>query len=117
MNKAENFIDKKEPKAQPQNNIFNIISLHSLVLSFSKLVISSLVSGYKCLMKSAEKQMTEDDTEEEMSKFRTVILLKDYFGIIYNDFKECSQFCEENCNDSSFFESKEKKSQIMEIMC
>lgn len=27
--------------------------------------ISSLVSGYKCLMKSAEKQMTDDDKEEE----------------------------------------------------
>lgn len=31
--------------------------------------VSSLVSGYKCLMKSAEKQMTEEETEEEMSKF------------------------------------------------
>lgn len=30
--------------------------------------ISSLISGYKCLMKSAEKQMT-DDEEEEMSGF------------------------------------------------
>lgn len=31
--------------------------------------ISSLITGYKCLMKSAEKQMTEEDSEEEMSKF------------------------------------------------
>lgn len=31
--------------------------------------ISSLISGYKCLMKSAEKQMTEDDEQEEMTKF------------------------------------------------
>ena len=31
--------------------------------------ISSLITGYKCLMKSAEKQMTEDDEEEEMTKF------------------------------------------------
>lgn len=31
--------------------------------------VSSLVAGYKCLMKSAEKQMTEEDSEEEMTKF------------------------------------------------
>ena len=31
--------------------------------------VSSLVTGYKCLMKSAEKQMTEEDSEEEMTKF------------------------------------------------
>lgn len=31
--------------------------------------ISSLITGYKCLMKSAEKQMTDEDEEEEMSKF------------------------------------------------
>lgn len=31
--------------------------------------VSSLISGYKCLMKSAEKQLTDDDEEEEMSKF------------------------------------------------
>ncbi len=40
--------------------------------------VSSLVSGYKCLMKSAEKQMTEDDSEEEMSKFEK--WLDDKFG-------------------------------------
>ncbi len=31
--------------------------------------VSSLISGYKCLMKSAEKQITDDDEEEELSKF------------------------------------------------
>lgn len=31
--------------------------------------VSSLVSGYRCLMKSAEKQMTEEDSEEEMNGF------------------------------------------------
>ncbi|WP_044975627.1 DUF1385 domain-containing protein [Ruminococcus sp. HUN007] len=31
--------------------------------------VSSLVTGYRCLMKSAEKQMTEEDSEEEMTKF------------------------------------------------
>ncbi len=40
--------------------------------------ISSLVSGYKCLMKSAEKQMTEEDSEEEMTKFEK--WLSDKFG-------------------------------------
>ena len=30
--------------------------------------VSSLILGYKCLMKSAEKQMTDDDEEEELSK-------------------------------------------------
>ena len=40
--------------------------------------ISSLVTGYKCLMKSAEKQMTEEDKEEEMTKFEK--WLTDKFG-------------------------------------
>ena len=40
--------------------------------------ISSLVTGYKCLMKSAEKQMTEEDEEEEMTKFEK--WLTDKFG-------------------------------------
>ena len=40
--------------------------------------VSSLISGYKCLMKSAEKQMTDDDEEEEMSKFEQ--WLTDKFG-------------------------------------
>ncbi len=31
--------------------------------------VISMVDGYKCLMKSAEKQMDEDNPEEEMSKF------------------------------------------------
>lgn len=31
--------------------------------------ISSLATGYKCLMKSAEKQMQDGEEEEEMSKF------------------------------------------------
>ena len=30
--------------------------------------VSSLVTGYKCLMKSAEKQMTDEETEEEPGK-------------------------------------------------
>lgn len=30
--------------------------------------VSSLIDGYRCLMKSADKQMTEDESEEEMSK-------------------------------------------------
>ena len=30
--------------------------------------VSSLILGYKCLMKSAEKQMTDDEEEEELSK-------------------------------------------------
>lgn len=38
--------------------------------------ISSLVSGYKCLMKSAEKQMTEEDEEEEMTRFEKWITEK-----------------------------------------
>lgn len=40
--------------------------------------VSSLVSGYRCLMKSAEKQMTEEDQEEEMTKFEK--WLTDKFG-------------------------------------
>ena len=40
--------------------------------------ILSMVDGYKCLMKSAEKQMDEDDPEEEMSKFEK--WLDDKFG-------------------------------------
>lgn len=40
--------------------------------------ISSLVTGYKCLMKSAEKQMTEEDEEEEMTRFEK--WLTDKFG-------------------------------------
>ncbi len=40
--------------------------------------VSSLISGYKCLMKSAEKQMTDDDEDEEMSKFEQ--WLTDKFG-------------------------------------
>lgn len=40
--------------------------------------ISSLVTGYKCLMKSAEKQMTEEDETEEMTKFEK--WLTDKFG-------------------------------------
>lgn len=41
--------------------------------------ISSMTDGYRCLMKSAEKQMTEDDEdEEELSKFE--IWLNDKFG-------------------------------------
>lgn len=39
--------------------------------------ISSLIQGYKCLMKSAEKQITDDD-DDEMSKFET--WLNDKFG-------------------------------------
>lgn len=31
--------------------------------------VSSLVTGYKCLMKSAEKQMQDDDPDEKMNKF------------------------------------------------
>lgn len=30
---------------------------------------SSLITGYKCLMKSADKQMTEDNEDEQLSKF------------------------------------------------
>ena len=41
--------------------------------------ISSMTDGYRCLMKSAEKQMTdEDEDEEELSKFE--IWLNDKFG-------------------------------------
>ena len=40
--------------------------------------ILSMVDGYKCLMKSAEKQMDADDPEEEMSKFEK--WLDDKFG-------------------------------------
>lgn len=40
--------------------------------------ISSLISGYKCLMKSAEKQMTEEDSEEELTAFEK--WLTDKFG-------------------------------------
>lgn len=40
--------------------------------------ILSMVDGYKCLMKSAEKQMDEDNPEEEMSKFEK--WLNDKFG-------------------------------------
>lgn len=40
--------------------------------------ILSMVDGYKCLMKSAEKQMDEDNPEEEMSKFEK--WLDDKFG-------------------------------------
>lgn len=31
--------------------------------------ITSMIEGYKCIMKSAEKQMTEEEIEEEMSPF------------------------------------------------
>lgn len=40
--------------------------------------VSSLVMGAKCTMKSAEKQVTEDDEEEELSKFEQ--WLTDKFG-------------------------------------
>jgi len=40
--------------------------------------ILSMIDGYKCLMKSAEKQMDEDNPEEEMSKFEK--WLDDKFG-------------------------------------
>lgn len=31
--------------------------------------VSSLIDGYRCLMKSADKQMTEEENEENLSKF------------------------------------------------
>ncbi|NLK69857.1 MAG: DUF1385 domain-containing protein [Clostridiales bacterium] len=40
--------------------------------------IISLVDGYRCLMKSAEKQMDEDNPQEEMTKFEK--WLDDKFG-------------------------------------
>lgn len=40
--------------------------------------ISSMVEGYKCIMKSAEKQLTEDDEDEEMTPFEKK--LTDLFG-------------------------------------
>ena len=40
--------------------------------------ILSMIDGYKCLMKSAEKQVDENNPEEEMSKFEK--WLDDKFG-------------------------------------
>ncbi len=40
--------------------------------------VSSLIDGYRCLLKSADKQMTEDDNEEELSKFD--IWLNEHLG-------------------------------------
>lgn len=40
--------------------------------------VSSMIEGVKCTMKSAEKQITEDDEEEELSKFEQ--WLTDKFG-------------------------------------
>ncbi len=40
--------------------------------------VSSLIDGYKCLMKSADKQMTDDDSEEELSKLD--IWINEHFG-------------------------------------
>ena len=40
--------------------------------------VSSLIDGYKCLMKSAEKQMDEEEDEEELSKLDK--WLNEHFG-------------------------------------
>ncbi len=40
--------------------------------------VSSLIDGYRCLLKSADKQMTEDDEEEQLSKFD--IWLNEHLG-------------------------------------
>lgn len=40
--------------------------------------VSSMIEGVRCTMKSAEKQVTEDDEEEELSKFEQ--WLSDKFG-------------------------------------
>ncbi len=55
-----------------------------------------------------------------MSRFRDIILEevqkdKDYFEIIYDDYKSCEDFIKTNCQDSKVFESQNGYVNIMMI--
>lgn len=54
--------DEKDPKKNPWYKKTPFIRG-----SFN--FVSSMITGYKCLMKSADKQLDDDSEEEEMSKF------------------------------------------------
>ena len=47
-------------------------------------------------------------------KFRNIIMSKDYFGILFNIFKDIIDFKNNNMNDINIFNS-DKYSQLMEI--
>ncbi len=54
-------------------------------------------------------QPDNKDYKEEISKkiltFRNIIMSKDYFGILYNTFKEAIDFKNDNMNDVEIFNS------------
>ena len=45
------------------------------------------------------------EIEKKMLTFRNVIMSKDYFGIVYNIFKDAINFKNDNMNDVEFFNS------------
>ena len=63
------------------------------------------------MIKYKNKKILEennDDNKEiakKMLTFRNVIMSKDYFGIVYNIFKDAINFKNDNMNDVEFFNS------------
>ncbi len=55
------------------------------------------------------------EIKENMKNFRNIILNKDYFGIIYHDYKECSKFISDHCSNYQIFEDKDFFPKIMDI--
>ena len=55
--------------------------------------------------KIIEKTEDDKDIAKKMLTFRNIIMSKDYFGILFNIFKDAIEFKNENMNDVNFFNS------------
>ena len=64
--------------------------------------------------KELEKNENIKNICDKMNQFRNIIMSKDYFGILFNIFKDIIDFKNNNMNDINIFNS-DKYSQLMEI--
>ena len=55
--------------------------------------------------KIIEKTEDDKDIAKKMLTFRNIIMSKDYFGILFNIFKDAIEFKNENMNDVNIFNS------------
>ena len=72
---------------------------------------NKIITSYKDL----EKNENIKDIFNKLVKFRNIIKSKDYFGILYNIFKDIIEYKNENMNDVEIFNSKDKYSQLIDI--
>lgn len=56
--------------------------------------------------KIIENEINDKDTVKKMLTFRNIIMSKDYFGMLYDIFKDAIEFKNQNMNDVEIFNSE-----------